>query len=381
MTTNCNPFDSVELDTKIYVSCIGSILAALTYANMLLSAYCIIKTSCFRSNNSIPKTFVVLFYCICFFFCSSGTLWSIHIVMSYMCASSYTVWIGIGIGGDTAYRYGLATLFLLYVARLHQSFRNTNLAVSGAILAICFVAFIVQLIIPVLTHYFFSLGDWVSGLRCVYSQIFINTIFASFLLILFAHKLIELGRKTRLPQGVSAEHFSSPSATTEVTPLQTSDMNPATTIANCPADPTTAACTTELTCTVFSTTTSTTWTPHETHAKDVCKGPSNAIKVVHYQIDALSPAIKYMICATVSIVSSNLISSFIIIRSEGYDSERMWITSMLSAVVDEFINLLFLYLQFPMGNTLYWKCCTKWHVCCMDQLRVKTSKGDSDCYI
>eukprot|EP01083_Nonionella_stella_P150391 479026_1 len=360
MTTNCNPFDSLELGTKIYVSCIGSILAALTYANMLLSAYCIIKTSCFRSNNSIPKTFVVLFYCICFFFCSSGTLWSIHIVMSYMCASSYAVWMAIGINGDTAYRYGLATLFLLYVARLHQSFRGTRLAVSGVTLAICFVAFIVQLIIPVLTQYFFMLGDWVSGLRCVYSQIFINTIFASFLLILFAHKLIELGRKTRLPQGVSAEHFSSPSATTEVVPLQTID------IANCTAD------TTELTCTVFSNTNSAS-TVHDT--------PNNAIKVVHYQIDALSPAIKYMICATVSIVSSNLISSFIIIRSEGYDSERMWITSMLSAVVDEFINLLFLYLQFPMGNTLYWKCCTKWHVCCMDQLRVKTSKGDSDCYI
>eukprot|EP01083_Nonionella_stella_P150389 479023_1 len=348
MATNCNPFENVELNTKIYVSCMGSILVSLTLANILLSAHCIIKLACCNHSHSskIPKTFVILFCFICFFFCSSGTLWSIHIVQSYLCLSSYAVWIAVGITGDMAYRYGLATLFLLYVVRLHQSFRGTHLSVSVPVLVLCFLSFIVQLIIPCFTTYLFMLGDWVSGLRAVYSQIFINTIFATFLLILFAYKLIQLGRMTTLPGAESADHFATPNLISNTTES----------MCMYPTNTTTAE--------------TTTLTDKTSVTSRTCTAPVQ--QVVDNQIDVLSPAIKYMICAAVSIVSSNLISSIIIIRSEGYDSERMWITSLLSAVVDEFINLFFLYLQFPMANTVYWKCCTKMHLLCMDKVRIKT---------
>eukprot|EP01084_Bolivina_argentea_P104303 186772_1 len=75
----------------------------------------------------------------------------------------------------------------------------------------------------------------------------------------------------------------------------------------------------------------------------------------------LSPTVRYIICACVSLFSSNLLSTFGIIRAEVRPTQALRVGHIVLIVLDQGVNSYFLYLQYSFGDKQYEKRCQKCH--------------------
>eukprot|EP01083_Nonionella_stella_P141013 433685_1 len=92
----------------------------------------------------------------------------------------------------------------------------------------------------------------------------------------------------------------------------------------------------------------------------------------------LSPAIRYVICAFVSLLSSNLLSTFGIIRAEILETQALRMLHILLIVMDQGVNSYFLYLQYPFGDEQYHKRChvTHEHILGCFTMAIDSEKDD-----
>eukprot|EP01084_Bolivina_argentea_P264752 448579_1 len=360
----------------VYVAFIAIFYIALVVINIMLSIHCNIKLNIFVSSKyKLPLDLRLLFGFICLFCCTSSILWLIHILMTYFCLTTYKLWIIIGINGDNFYRFGLATLYFLYWIRLNHAFKDTELAVSKSINIFCIIGFIIQLIIPAFTTYFFVKNDWLSGLKCVYLVIIINTFFTLYLLILFIKKIFILASKTQLKPAINSSHIINPSSIGQHTTASTTTHTAASTTTTTQTNAKTVNTEIQEHCHKNTNPTEMPSNTDTTHIEE----KKVEIKINYEnqgEIDVFSPTIKYIICAFISIASSNLMSLFIIVRSFGYDNEYAWLASLTSGVLDQTINIYCLYLQLPFANGVYWFCCKKLHLFCMDKSFKKTQSNN-----
>jgi hypothetical protein len=79
-----------------------------------------------------------------------------------------------------------------------------------------------------------------------------------------------------------------------------------------------------------------------------------------HDVDLLNQAIKVIICAAIGLLSSQLLDNVISnVRSFGEDSEILWMMHGMLFMLDQLINLICIYLQFPFGSKAFEKICGK----------------------
>ena len=220
--------------------------------------------------------------------------------------------------GVTNYLYGLTVLYFFFLFRLKKVFDSTGLALNRIIMIILLLSGIAQAILPALVTYYFILGwndfarTWAVRLFNAHSIINISSLII--ILVLFIKKILFLSDiQKNGPQKQVSVTVSDPENGGNDQKVDTVEIHK---------------------------------------------------RMVEQEI--LSLAIRYMVCAFIAMLSSAAVAFVGVLRSEipGLHDDLAWRgVHITSYGLDEMINLICLYLQFPFGKKIYGKCCYRFDRC------------------
>eukprot|EP01084_Bolivina_argentea_P079789 144646_1 len=268
--------------------------------NIFWNVYGIIKMLIQHQITPTSRIFRILYIIINILFIISSVTLTIHIAMSLICSKPF-LWSIIGLIGD-CYTWGLNILYLLYLYRLKLTFDETRFGISNYIFLLLWFGFIIQTIIPPLTAYFFLRhGSEINWELATLTHVAGIVISFIFNLLLLCIYIRKLYILIK--------------------------------------------------CTM------------QTHGNT---GSTKLINTKHFAArlkKLLYPAIRFMICAFISMISSNLLSILGFVRSLVYDTMMLYTLHIMLIVLDQTINSLFLYLQFPFGDISYYFYCSNVHFC------------------
>ena len=216
--------------------------------------------------------------------------------------------------GVTNYLYGLTVLYFFFLFRLKKVFDSTGLALNKWILSILYLSGIAQSILPALVTYYFLLAwsdfarGWAVRLFNVHSAINISSLVI--ILILFNKKILFLSDIKK--KGPQQQQQPQPKDDIE----KGGDKN------------------------------------KQVDTVEIHK------RMVEQEI--LSLAIRYMVCAFIAMFSSAMVAFVGVLRSEipGLHDDLPWRGAHITSYgLDETVNLICLYLQFPFGKKVYGVLC------------------------
>eukprot|EP01084_Bolivina_argentea_P266245 451534_1 len=268
----------------------------------------------------------------------SSIFWSFHIAQSIYCISNFIEWIIIGIAGTLCYHFYLSSIFLLYLLKLQTIFNSTEYSLSKWIFILFIFAFIIQILSPFIMSYYFIFKQW--SIALVFYNIFIisNCISNGLLLLVYIHKIYIVG-KLMTSTNTKIGHKNSNSNSNENGKIKVKTY--------------------KITLTSNS-------------ANDL-KQHQKKQEILYQQINhkisfslkrVLTASIKCMICGFIVMISSNLLSILGVYRHMLNDSQLLWAIHLMLMVLDQSINLFFLYIQYKFGNSKYKMCCKGTHELC-----------------
>eukprot|EP01084_Bolivina_argentea_P008140 15220_1 len=280
-----------------YIICWVILFGAAVF-NTIFGGYAVNKTCKTQTNKDIVYTLYII---INILFILSAPILCFQITQSVFCWWQFYEWMVIGLIPVWFYMEGLALLYLWYLIRLRKIFEKTQFFVSLWLSILCFIGYGIQLFTPMIMFYYFMLNDWVTALRVYNVFLGANFLFNVILLCLFIVKIRTLGRMM-------------------VSQIIGDDNNQR----------------------------------DKTKIKLKTKLNTNIRRL-------LTPSIRMIICASIAMISSNLISIEAIYRGEFNDGQMLWISHLMLMCCDASLNIYFLYLQYKSDN-LYIKCCNKCHI-------------------
>ena len=288
----CNPYKD---DVMFTVYC-GIIIVWI--ANLLLGflgIYNLLRDKQSHISFKICYTLINLAFMI------SPPLYIFAIQSGWECwYDNFLSWQSLYVAPLDFYLYGLAILYLFFILRLYYSFKGTALRLNKSVFLIMIFGLFVQLSTPPILSYYFLCCGWdpvarYHALSWFNGNTYTNIICSALVMFIFVRKILQTSiAVTTVKAGIDV-------------------------------------------------------TEQDIEA---------AMKQKQIDQEMLSLIIKYMILASIALMSTNLVSIYGLIKSaipEWRVSLEMRGIHLFLQTLDQMINLICLYLQFPFGKKVYIK--------------------------